>query len=214
MADEPKASNKGSTHKPTGLGSIRITGFRRAWFLGRCRILKPGLPEDLEEVAVVVGPKARERVWRIGGAEIAFRLPECVRFCSALFPGAVLQYTSPMRHWLIAAALGLPLLVCGACSGTKTAKFVKPRLAVEFPLSADRTDREPRRLTIPVNGGVGTEMAGDDLRRLPGTGPGLGSGPPITLSLSFEDRGDKVAATVYAVPPESDPNPVWPVRQK
>jgi hypothetical protein len=106
-----------------------------------------------------------------------------------------------MRYCLPAAALGVALAVCAACGGSKTTRFVKPRLAVEFPPSADHTDREPWQLAIPVDGGVGTEIGGDNLRPLSGTAPG----PSMTLSLGFEDRGDKVAATVYTVPPESDP---------
>lgn len=45
-------------------------------------------------------------------------------------------------------------------------------------------------------------MSTDSLNPLPGTDPNR---PPLTLALGFTAEADKVVATIYTVPPESDP---------
>jgi hypothetical protein len=57
-------------------------------------------------------------------------------------------------------------------------------------------------MVVPGNGWTGTEMSTDSLNPLPGTDPNK---PPLALALQFAAKGDKVVATIYTVPPASDP---------
>jgi hypothetical protein len=100
------------------------------------------------------------------------------------------------------AALALAALLA-SCAHRQSKTESAPALAVEFPAGNGLFGEANDQLAVPPFGGVGTELTGDSLSPLPGTDPH--AGPPITLSLGFTAHGDRVNATVYSVPPESDP---------
>ena len=102
-----------------------------------------------------------------------------------------------------AALILMAVFVMSCASEHSNTTSPKATLAIEFPPEApDWAHKPPRRLPVPVNGGVGTEVSTDDLNPLPGTDPGA---PPLAIALGFTQEGDKVVTSVHVLPPEGDP---------
>jgi hypothetical protein len=96
------------------------------------------------------------------------------------------------------------LLPFSGCQRSRTTPFAA-RFAVELPSQSAFTGALPREeyLMVPDHGLTSTELPGDSLRPLPDSAGR--NGPPITLKLDFTVDRNRVIATIYTLPPESDP---------